>query len=176
MKSVILSLNLHEIRSLYNLCRGLGVEFQPSLRVFPSLHPHRIPERFRLDTKGIETFLKIKNELPMKNWKEREPFAQDFICNAGREACCISATGRVYPCVALRWECGDLKKNGFAEIWERSLTLRKIRSYEEKDFKICYRCKWKASCNFCPGMGFSEYGNMLIPSKEICKFTKTSAS
>jgi len=176
VKSVVLLLNLHEVSSLGNLCQELGVEFQPSFRVFPSRHPHRSPEQFRLRTKEIKTFLRRERDFSNKNWIEQELFANEFICNAGREACCVSANGRVYPCVALRWECGDLKKNSFADIWSWSSTLKMIRSYKEEDFKICFDCKWKASCNFCPGMGFSECGNMLIPSKEICKFTKAFAS
>lgn len=172
VKTVVLTLNVHEIRGLYGLCKGLGVEFQPSFRVFPSRDSHRSPERLRLKAKEIETFLGRERDLLNRNWMDQEPFAKEFICNAGREACCISASGKLYPCVALPWECGDLKENSFAEIWSQSPILKEIRSYKEKDFKTCYDCKWRTFCRFCPGMGFSEHRNMLIPSKEICKFTR----
>jgi radical SAM protein with 4Fe4S-binding SPASM domain len=176
VKTVILTLNLHEVRRLEGLCQGLGVEFQLSFRVFPSRDSHRSPERFRLKAKEMRTFLGRKKDLFNRNWIEQEPFTKEFICNAGREACCISASGKLYPCVALPWECGDLREDSFAEIWSRSPTLKQIRSYKEEDFKTCFDCKWKDLCRFCPGMGFSEHRNMLIPSKEICKFTRVFGS
>jgi len=176
VKTVILSLNFREVPSLDNLCQELGIEFQPSFRVFPSRHPHRSPERFRLKAEEIKTYLRRDRNFANKKREKEASSAGEFICNAGREACCIGANGRVYPCVTLHWECGDLKKNSFVEVWNQSPTLKKIRSYKEEDFKVCFGCKWKVLCNFCPGMGFSEHGNMLIPSKEICKFTKVFGS
>ena len=172
VKSVILSLNFHDIRSLYNLCSGLGVPFHPTYRVFPSMDPTRFPEKLRIKTEEMKTWLRETGNPFAKRIREPESSSDSFICNAGREACCIGAEGKVYPCVALRWECGDLKKKDFPEIWAQSSVLQKIRSYKEDDFHACFRCPWRADCNFCPGMGFSEHGDMLIPSKELCRITQ----
>ena len=174
VKSVILSLNVHEMEALSNLCHRLGVTFHPTLRIFPSRDPHRSPERLRLKTEEIIHFRKKKKQAGYNKLREPDPSPEEFICNAGREACSISADGKVYPCVALRWECGDLKKTSFHQIWFHSPILEKIRSYQEKDFRDCLHCQWKVRCNFCPGMGFSEEGDMLIPSREICRLTKTN--
>jgi radical SAM protein with 4Fe4S-binding SPASM domain len=175
VKSVIVSLNLQEIEALDDLCKGSGVIFHLTFRVFPSLDPARSPERLRIKMDQVN-FLLQRRERPFFVRGHRSDQSQEeFICNAGREACCISAEGKVYPCVSLRWECGDLRNKSFHEIWTRSPVLKEIRSYKEEDFKDCFRCKWKADCHFCPGMGFFEHGNMLRPSKELCRLTRAIA-
>lgn len=172
VKSVIFSVNIQEINRLQGLCRGLGVSFHPTYRVFSSLDPGRSPERLRIRTRQLKGLIQ-RETLPFFRSPEAvDPDHEDWICNAGRQACSISAGGKVYPCVALRWESGDLRQTSFQEIWDHSPVLEKIRSYREKDFKTCFRCPSKQECHFCPGMGFFEHGNMLKPSKEMCRMTR----
>lgn len=175
VKSVLLSLNYREIDSLRDLCRGMGIMFHPTFRIFPSRDPGRAPERFRLKNEEIRTLIKERKQTFPEHQEGNDAFSEELICNAGRQACCISADGKVYPCVALRWECGSLRKQTFPEIWNRSPVLEKIRSYREEDFKVCFRCRWKPVCRFCPGLGFSERGDMLLPSEEMCRLTRAAA-
>ena len=74
----------------------------------------------------------------LKNHSDSDNKSGDLICNAGREACCLNAEGKVYPCVALRWECGDVRKQSLPEIWFHSSVFQKIRSVHDKDFKGCF--------------------------------------
>jgi len=171
VKSVVMSLNIHDMNALYDLTNELGVGFQCSYRIFPSLNPKKNPENMRIKTEDIKSILKRnRNTLP-RDTEDPDADLNDFICNAGRNSCCISAEGKVYPCVALRWECGDLREKSFSEIWEESPVFNRIRLYKEEDFEDCHRCKWKQHCDFCPGMGYFEHGNMLFPSKELCRIT-----
>jgi radical SAM protein with 4Fe4S-binding SPASM domain len=171
VKTVILSLNFGEIRPLEDLCRRLGVTFQRTFRVFPSMDSARSPELLRIPTEELQSILAQEQGAPPGSPESDSP-QQGFICNAGRQACCISSDGKVYPCVALRWECGDVKENRFSEIWLRSPILEKLRSYREEDFVDCLHCDLRKRCNFCPGMGFAEHGDMLRPSEETCRLTK----
>ncbi len=175
VKSVVLSLNYEEIDPLRDLCRGMGIMFHPTYRIFPSRDPGRRPERFRLKNEQIRALTKEREQIFPKNQAEDDAFSEEFICNAGRQACCISADGKVYPCVALRWQCGSMREQTFPEIWNRSPVLEKIRSYREEDFGDCFLCKWKSFCKFCPGLGFSERGDMRLPSEEMCRLTKAVA-
>ena len=174
VKSVMLCLNFHEMEALYRLCRGLGVIFYPTLRVYPSCDPTRSPEKWRIKTEDLKALRKKKSTF-LQNHSASDNKSGELICNAGREACCISARGKVYPCVALRWECGDLRKRSLPEIWFHSPILQKIRSLQDKDFKGCFSCQWKKSCNFCPGMSFGEHEDMLLPSKELCRLSSISS-
>ena len=174
VKSVVLCLNFHEMEDLGRLCHGLGVPFFPTLRVFPSCDPTRSPERWRVKTDDLMALRKMKSGF-LKKHSDSDNKSGELICNAGREACCLDAEGKVYPCVALRWECGDLRKQSLPEIWFHSSVLRKIRSFHDQDFKGCVSCQWKRSCNFCPGMSFGEHGDMLLPSKELCRLSAISS-
>ena len=170
VKSVMLCLNFHEMNELDRLCHELGVSFSPTLRVFPSCDPARSPEKWRIKTEDLKALCKKENVF-LKNHSDGDADnkSEDLICNAGREACCITAEGKVYPCVALRWECGDLKRRSLPEIWSQSPIFQKIRFFQNKDFKECFSCPRKRSCNFCPGMSFGERGDMLLPSLELCR-------
>ena len=167
VKSVILRPNSHELAALRRLAAELGVAFQSTFRVFPSQDPAKRIDALRIRSRELEA-------LAAETWPARDSGSGtgEFLCNAGREACCVSAEGKVYPCVALRWECGDLRKSAFADIWSRSRGLEKIRRYREEDFGECYACELRANCDFCPGLGFGEHGDMLVPSKEICRLTR----
>ena len=175
VKSVTMSVNLHELDALSQLTGGLGFRFQPSYRLFPSADPHRAPEDLRVPTEYIRDLKERPGQTFEREQEPSESIPADFICNAGREACCISAEGKVYPCTAMRWECGDLKKEPFSRVWRESPVLKKIRSYTEDDFEECRDCPWKAECSFCPGMGWTEHGNMHVPSREICRLTRAGS-
>jgi len=178
IKSIILSLNFHELNALSELCHGLGVSFHPSFRVYPSADSKRSVEKLRIATEDFKELLKTNNWL-LKYYREHN-FTRhqsgEFICNAGREACCIDAEGKVFPCVALRWESGDLRQQSFSEIWLTSPIFKKIRELKDEDFTSCFSCPQKRFCNFCPGLGFSEQGNILAPSSEICRLTRIQVS
>ena len=153
IKSVMLCLNFHELEALYRLCYGLGVSFHPTFRVYPSCDPSRSPERWRIKTDDLKALQKKKVAF-LKNHTNPNNQLGNLICNAGREACCINAEGKVYPCVALRWECGDLKKQSLPEIWIHSPILQKIRSFHDKDFKGCFSCPQKKILQFLSGNEF----------------------
>ncbi|MBW2284896.1 MAG: radical SAM protein [Deltaproteobacteria bacterium] len=172
IKSVMLAFNHHELKGLRDLTRQWGTVFQPTFRVFPILDPDRPETGLRVPDHVLAAQRSASPREDTDAGDEPDPNRGEFMCNAGRQACCISAEGKIYPCVALRWECGDLKERAFSEIWRDSGVLEMIRGYREEDFKQCFYCPWKHVCEFCPGMGYGEHGNMLIPSAELCRITK----
>jgi radical SAM protein with 4Fe4S-binding SPASM domain len=174
MKSVLLRSNHQELGALAELSRRWNIPFQPTFRVFGSLDPNRPTDPLRVRTKDLRALLKREDFKGLRR-PEDPPLFEEWPCNAGREACCISAEGKVYPCIALRRECGDLRREPFEAIWRQSPVLGEIRCHELKDYKQCFRCPWREICRFCPGMGFFEHGDMLKPSREICRLTRAAA-
>jgi Predicted Fe-S oxidoreductases len=142
VKSVMLCLNVHEMEALDRLCHGLGVTLHPTFRVYPSCDPSRSPERWRVKTEDLKALRKKKGAL-FKNHSDSDNKSGELVCNAGREACCINAEGKVYPCVALRWECGEVRKQSLPEIWVHSSVLQKIRSFHDQDFKSAFHANGK---------------------------------
>ncbi|MBN1828133.1 MAG: SPASM domain-containing protein, partial [Deltaproteobacteria bacterium] len=126
----------------------------------------------RVSSEDIRNSLSKKYADPSLMDGDANPTEEEFLCNAGRDSCCIGADGEVYPCTVLRWKCGNLRRQSFREIWENSAPLKEWRSVTENDYPLCIPCKWKERCRFCPGMGFMEHGNALVPSKEMCRITE----
>lgn len=57
-------------------------------------------------------------------------------CNAGIIACYIGASGEVWPCVDLPWNCGNLQDGGrFDHIWQQSAALVRVRSLKESQHR-----------------------------------------
>jgi len=172
VKSAVLSLNHHELDALLALTRQWGVSFHPTFRIFPRIGKKGSVDAFRIGDGVLKTLCASGAGRGRAPGDEPDPVAGEFLCNAGRQACCISPEGKVYPCVALRWECGDLREKTLSDIWNHSPVLAVLRGYAEEDFEQCRRCRWKRVCEFCPGMGYGEHGNMLVPSAELCRITR----
>lgn len=174
IKSVIMDLNRAQLEPLKRLAMECGAGFQPTFRVFSSYHPQRQPERHRLRDSDLRDLTEL-----VRTWQHgdrppppRQPH-EPFLCHAGRDSCCIGFDGTVYPCTALRQPCGDLRDSSFEKIWHGSETLQTLRSYGQEDFVRCHACAWKERCDFCPALGFAEHGDILEPSEELCRLTRT---
>jgi radical SAM protein with 4Fe4S-binding SPASM domain len=172
VKTVAMTMNLKELRLMRDLAEVLGVTSQSTFRIFTPADPQRSVSHLRVSSEDIRNSVSEKSMAPplMDGDENREK--EEFLCHAGRDSCCIGADGEVYPCTALRLKCGSLRKQPFQEIWQDSPRLKEWRCVTENDYPLCARCKWKEKCRFCPGMGFMEHGNPMVPSKELCRIAE----
>lgn len=172
VKTVAMTMNLKELGLMRDFAGILGVPLQSTFRIFTPADPQRSVSHLRVSSEDIRSSVSEKSFAPplMEGDQNREK--EEFLCHAGRDSCCIGADGEVYPCTALRLKCGNLRKQSFQEIWQDSQRLKEWRSVTENDYPLCARCKWKEKCRFCPGMGFMEHGNPMIPSKELCRIAE----
>ena len=171
VKTVVMTMNLKELGLIRDLTTDLGVVFQPTFRIFTPADPQRSVSHLRVSSEDIQNSVSEKSYDPPLIDGDENREKEDFLCNAGRDSCCIVADGEVYPCTVLRAKCGNLQEQSFQEIWQDSPRLKEWRSVTENDYPLCASCKWKEKCRFCPGMGFMEHGNPLIPSKELCRIS-----
>jgi radical SAM protein with 4Fe4S-binding SPASM domain len=95
-----------------------------------------------------------------------------LICQAGRTDISINNQGKVYPCLAFPWEVGDLRKENLEEILKNSYRLSLFRSLDGSEFKDCVRCADNSLCMRCPGLAYSEKGDLFGISPEHCRQTK----
>ena len=64
------------------------------------------------------------------------------LCGAAKLTCCVSPTGKVYPCAFLqsdRFEAGDLRHNSFKEIWDDSEIFASFRGLRIHSCEDCQR-------------------------------------
>lgn len=81
-------------------------------------------------------------------------------CLAGTAVCFISHQGEIYPCGYLPALAGDLKKQTFADIWEKSVVFNQLRNTDNLEGK-CGCCEFRNVCMGCRARAFAATGNYL---------------
>jgi radical SAM protein with 4Fe4S-binding SPASM domain len=108
----------------------------------------------------IETWARRKGELAGRMdvyWHDcrvgeflaPEERAKYIGCGAGVVLARITYNGKVAPCVTLPLEAGDLRRQGFQEIWDTSPLLGRIRDRTNIATGNCSRCDKLATCGGC---------------------------
>ena len=81
-------------------------------------------------------------------------------CLAGSSVCFISHVGEVYPCGYLPVIAGDLRRQSFAEIWEKSEVFQQLRDTNNLKGK-CGRCEFRNICLGCRARAYAATGDYL---------------
>ena len=81
-------------------------------------------------------------------------------CLAGTGVCFISHEGEIYPCGYLPVLAGDLRRQTFAEIWEKSLVFEQLRDTGNLKGK-CGCCEFRNICMGCRARAFAASGDFL---------------
>ena len=79
-------------------------------------------------------------------------------CLAGSGVCFISHKGTVQPCGYLPLEAGDLRREGFREVWESSKLFAELRDPGNLEGK-CGCCEFKLVCYGCRARSYGMTGN-----------------
>ncbi len=164
IKTPVTSLNIHEALYLKKWAEEQGLEFDADPVIVPKSDGSDGPLSYRISDKELIDFFKNVNN----RWKLKKIDTSAPICNAGRGVLMISPYGKVYPCVQILREAGDLTRQSLHDIWHHSPVLQELRSKSLADFK-CGRCPNLSYCNPCPGLSDLENGSYLEPSRESCR-------
>jgi len=89
-------------------------------------------------------------------------------CLGGITFCFISHVGQVQPCGYLELNCGNVQKQGFAEIWEKSEVFRNLRDYGKYGGK-CGRCEFINVCGGCRARAYEATGDYLA-EEPLCLY------
>jgi radical SAM protein with 4Fe4S-binding SPASM domain len=95
-------------------------------------------------------------------------------CLAGTGVCFLSNTGEVYPCGYLPVVCGELRQQGFAEIWEGSEVFAALRDDERLEGK-CGLCEFKHVCMGCRARAYAATGNYMA-AEPFCVYQPGAAA
>jgi radical SAM protein with 4Fe4S-binding SPASM domain len=79
-------------------------------------------------------------------------------CLAGSGVCFISHRGAVQPCGYLPLEAGNLRRERFRDVWERSQLFEDLRDLDQLEGK-CGCCEFKQVCLGCRARAFGVTGD-----------------
>ena len=177
LKTPVMTLNQKEVKPLRDLARDLKVLIQFSYVLSPRDDGDPAPLKLQLKTREIRAGLSRESDSEscpdLTPNPERKP--GDPICSAGRSSLAISPEGKVYPCVQIRREAGDLRKKNFAEIWKNSPVLREIRQMTMARVPECLSCGDLGFCSLCPGMSLTLSGKVSKPYHPSCELARARA-
>lgn len=89
-------------------------------------------------------------------------------CLAGSSVCFVSAKGEVFPCGYLPVNCGNVRKQAFADIWASSAVFTELRDPQLLDGK-CGGCVFASSCGGCRARAYALTGDYLAEEPD-CAF------
>ncbi len=81
-------------------------------------------------------------------------------CLAGTGFCFISYQGKVKGCGYLDVEAGDVRKEGFSQVWANSPLFSKLRDLSNLKGK-CGACEYKKICGGCRARAYEATGDCL---------------
>jgi len=181
LKTMAMTLNVHELDDLKQWAESLGVEF----RYDPQLNgrvdgsgPARVQE-LRLPPEQVVA-LDAADEKRLAAWKQFAakfwgPPKTDklFLCGAGLGMFAISADGGLSPCIMVKQQACNLRNTTFADGWRNRLL--EMVSVKARLNTPCRNCQLIALCGQCPGWAQLEHGDPEAPVRYLCNIARLRA-
>ncbi len=176
LKTVVLTINKHELEGMRSFAKGLGLEFRFDAMVNARLDQSPGPLAVRVQPEeAIE--LDLADHRVVTQWKTfatrfkgpvHGPGNWDnlFHCGAGVSSFSIDPYGDLQACGFCAGDGWNLRLGRFREGWEN--TIKQARSKKITRVTRCTRCEIKALCGMCPAMGELENGDPEEPVEYLC--------
>lgn len=176
LKTVLLTINQHELQEMKDLANELGVRYRYDSAIWPRLDGNHSPYRYRLSAE--ETLKMDLTDLErVQEWHKTGekfsgvPLRQDlaFTCGAAIRSFHIDSAGRLCACMMMRRPSYSLLEMPFAEAWEKLGEIRKIKRVKHTE---CENCLANDLCSQCPGWSQLEHQDYETPDDFVCELGK----
>ncbi len=172
LKSVLLTINRHELEALRALTEGLGLKFHFDGVLWPRLDKGQQPLNYRLSPQELTEYdlqdterLQAWEKLVKRNDGMRLRNEYVYNCGAGLQTFHIDSVGKVSACIMSRQPAYDLRYTGFQAAWE---CLGSLRQEKRKSANECRTCTIGALCLMCPAWSQAVHGDFETPVEFIC--------
>ena len=179
LKTMVMTLNQHELWDIKKHVEDLGVGFRFDPVLNPGLDGSKEPCKLRIPPEEVVK-LDLADAKRLKEWREfcskfLGPAKSDklYICGAGQTSFHIDPYGELSVCIMSRVPSYNLGQGSFQEGWYGFIP--KIREQKlETDYK-CAKCELISLCGQCPGWAQLENGNMETPVDYLCQIAHLRA-
>jgi AdoMet-dependent heme synthase len=89
-------------------------------------------------------------------------------CIAGQSICMIDATGEVHPCSYMTASAGNVRRERFRDIWERSPLFEELRDFSRYQGR-CGACEYLEVCGGCRARAEAVHGDRLA-EEPFCSY------
>lgn len=195
INTTITQQNLHELQAIQELAIRLGAVAHHIFLLVPMGRGKDLSEQ-SIDAEQYEQvlhwFYEQKDRTPLQlkatcaphyyrilrqraKSEGREVSFQTFGLDAVTRGCLggvgfafVSHVGQVQPCGYLELDCGNIRKQRFRDIWEKSPIFQDLRDYKNYQGK-CGRCQYVGVCGGCRARAYESTGNYLA-EEPLCLF------
>ncbi len=201
INTTITSVNLKQIKDILELAKIMGAAAHHIFLLVPTgrgkelagqaitaadyeetlmwFHRESLSCEIQLIATCAPLFLRIMQQNKDKSGQQKKKVQGRFHestrgCLGGITFCFISHVGQVQPCGYLELNCGNVKKQTFADIWENSKVFRDLRNYSKYGGK-CGRCEFIKVCGGCRARAYEATGDYLS-EEPLCLYQPRSVS
>jgi radical SAM protein with 4Fe4S-binding SPASM domain len=173
LKTILMTMNIHELSEMQNIAKGFGARFRFDAAICPGLGGDKAPLELRVSPEEAVDREFVGDER-VRQWKtffdgSKEHVLSDELygCGAGITGFHIDSTGNLHPCLMVLDICYDLSETDFSEAWKGMISRIKERK-AGPDFP-CRGCVKINLCGYCPAFFGLENGAEDVPSEYICR-------
>jgi radical SAM protein with 4Fe4S-binding SPASM domain len=178
LKSVAVTVNVHELRSMQEFADGLGVAFKFDGMMNPRIDCSQSPLAVRLTPEDCVA-LDLGDPRRVNEWKlvakqyqgpANPPERADEVyhCGGGVSSFAIDPQGGLSLCVLSQADKFNLRDGSISDGW--SSALRHVRARKARTVTKCTACELKSSlCGMCPANGELENGDPEAPVDFLCR-------
>jgi len=174
LKSMIMTLNKHELWDMKAYAEELGVDFRFDAILNMRLDGNLGPGNFRI-TPEETVALDLADEKRIKDFRaffdkfHGAPPEPEYLyqCGAGRRTFHIDPYGQLSVCLMVRNPSYELSKGSFSEGWHDFIP--EVLSQKWAQHTPCKTCKLYALCGQCPAYAQMECGDPEKLVEYLCK-------
>ena len=177
LKTVLMSLNAHEVPQMRALADDLGLQMKIDAAIFPCLHTgDRKPMDLRVAPEDVVR-IEVAEPAAVRSWLEYldrpAPDIPDdalYVCGAGVTGFYIDPYGYAYPCMMTTQYRYNLLESDFGTVWSEK--LGELHDRKPRAGYECTGCELLRACASCPGFHHQEHGAEDVKSDYVCDTAK----
>jgi radical SAM protein with 4Fe4S-binding SPASM domain len=176
LKTVVMTLNHHELDEMKALANSLGVQFRFDPILNPALDGSARPTSLRLSPEELVAIEKSDPDRASRwpktiqeNLMKKIQDTNLFYCSAGKNSFHVDASGHLSMCISARNPIYNLRNGSFKEIWENLLPQAISRQYSDQF--VCADCHLRLICAQCPALSELECQDAEARVEYLCQVT-----
>lgn len=174
LKTMLMTLNKHELWDIKAYAEGLGVDFRFDTMLNAGLEGSRAPLASRLPPEEVVQF-DLADAKRLEEWQafcdkflgRRDDRRYLYTCGAGLRSFHIDPYGRLSVCIVSRVPDYDVCRGSFREGWREFLA--QVRYQRPAEDYRCNQCELLSLCGQCPGWAQLEHGDQGKPVEYLCQ-------
>ena len=174
LKTMLMTLNKHELWDIKAYAESLGVQFYFDPMLNGGRDGSRAPITFRLLPEEVVQF-DLADANRLEEWQAfcdryRGVRADDrylYVCGAGLHSFHIDPYSKLSACLISHVPSYDLRQGSFHEGWREFLS--QVRYQRPREDYHCNRCELLPLCGQCPGWAQLEHGDPEKPVEYLCQ-------